>query len=94
MIVAKSIDTRCANTFIAQSSADGLAELEAALSRSPASWKLVVGHHPVISNGAAGDTRELVEQLEPLLIRHKVCLRWQRVWKELELMLVRHKLIH
>lgn len=37
-----------------------LAELEAALSESQASWKLVVGHHPVRSNGIEhGDTPEL-----------------------------------
>lgn len=37
-----------------------LAELEAALAESAAGWKLVVGHHPVRSNGVEhGDTPEL-----------------------------------
>ena len=37
-----------------------LAELETALAESSAGWKLVVGHHPVRSNGIEhGDTPEL-----------------------------------
>jgi 3',5'-cyclic AMP phosphodiesterase CpdA len=34
----------------------------------------VLGHHPVYSGGSHGDTRKLVEHLDPLLRRHKVDL--------------------
>jgi predicted MPP superfamily phosphohydrolase len=34
----------------------------------------VLGHHPVYSGGSHGDTRALVEHLDPLLRRHKVDL--------------------
>ena len=37
-------------------------------------WLLVVGHHPVFSNGSHGDTRSLVDHLDPLLRRHRVDL--------------------
>ena len=46
--------------------------LEAALARSKARWKIVVGHHPVYSGGQHGDTPELVKRLRPLLERHRV----------------------
>lgn len=47
-----------------------LAELEAALSESRASWKLVVGHHPVRSNGIEhGGTPELRRENAKPLIR-------------------------
>ncbi len=37
-------------------------------------WLFVVGHHPVFSDGAHGDTKELVADLDPLLRRHAVDL--------------------
>jgi tartrate-resistant acid phosphatase type 5 len=52
-----------------------LVELEAALAASEAGWKLVVGHHPVRSNGEEhGDTPELRRWVEPLLERYGVQL--------------------
>lgn len=37
-------------------------------------WLFVFGHHPVFSNGSHGDTRTLVDHLDPLLRRHRVDL--------------------
>ena len=49
--------------------------LDQSLSRSRAEWRVVVGHHPVFSEGAShGDTPVLVEKLKPLLERHRVHL--------------------
>jgi tartrate-resistant acid phosphatase type 5 len=33
---------------------------------------MVIGHHPIYSGGEHGDTRELVENILPLLQQHKV----------------------
>jgi tartrate-resistant acid phosphatase type 5 len=49
-----------------------LLELEAKLARSKAPWKIVVGHHPVYTNGHHGNTVELVEHLQPLLQKYNV----------------------
>ena len=47
--------------------------LESQLEQSKASWKIVVGHHPIRSNGLSGDTPEL-ERLREILKRHGVCI--------------------
>ena len=39
-----------------------------------APWLFVFGHHPLYSNGSHGDTRTLIDHLDPLLRRHKVDL--------------------
>ncbi|KAK9807884.1 hypothetical protein WJX72_012198 [[Myrmecia] bisecta] len=57
-----------------QSWAAGLRELESALAQSEAAWKVVIGHHPVRSNGMHGDTMELREHVEPLLEKYGVQL--------------------
>jgi tartrate-resistant acid phosphatase type 5 len=49
-----------------------LAWFKAALASSKAQWKIVVGHHPIYSGGEHGDTPELVENILPLLHKHKV----------------------
>eukprot|EP01025_Chloroclados_australasicus_P044368 TRINITY_DN4810_c0_g1_i5.p1 TRINITY_DN4810_c0_g1~~TRINITY_DN4810_c0_g1_i5.p1 ORF type:complete len:335 (-),score=20.22 TRINITY_DN4810_c0_g1_i5:19-1023(-) len=49
-----------------------LREIEYRLSVSDAPWKIVVGHHPVFSNGHHFNTTELVDLLEPLLRQYKV----------------------
>ncbi len=54
--------------------ADQRAWLAAALERSTARWKVVVGHHPIYSNGRHGGSGSLRERLEPLLIEHRVDL--------------------
>lgn len=46
--------------------------LDDKLARSSATWKIVVGHYPVFSNGLHGDTPELVRDLYPVLRRHDV----------------------
>ncbi|XP_010553448.1 PREDICTED: purple acid phosphatase 7-like [Tarenaya hassleriana] len=49
-----------------------LHDLELGLKRSRATWKIVVGHHPVLSAGAEGVTQELVDQVLPLLEANNV----------------------
>ncbi|KAL3628498.1 hypothetical protein CASFOL_027544 [Castilleja foliolosa] len=49
-----------------------LRDLRTNLKRSNATWKIVVGHHPIKSAGKQGDTRELVQQLLPILQANKV----------------------
>lgn len=46
--------------------------LEQALAASHATWKIVIGHHPVVSGGSHGGAPALVEKLQPLLERHGV----------------------
>ncbi len=47
--------------------------LESVLAASPARWKIVVGHHPVYSTGSMhGDTKELQDQVLPVLKKHGV----------------------
>lgn len=42
------------------------------LAASHATWKIVVGHHPVVSGGSHGGAPALAEKLQPLLERHGV----------------------
>ena len=50
-----------------------LAWLDAALARSTAAWKIVIGHHPVRTVlRQHRDTKELVTRLQPLLVKHRV----------------------
>lgn len=49
-----------------------LAWLDAQLAQSRATWKVVVGHHPIRSGGRHGGSPVLVQRLEPLLERHGV----------------------
>jgi len=46
--------------------------LDRNLEKSTATWKVVVGHYPIFSNGHHGDTNELVEDLLPILKKHNV----------------------
>ncbi len=47
--------------------------LERALAASTATWRIVVGHHPVYTTaGGKRDTPELIAQIEPLLQRYSV----------------------
>lgn len=46
--------------------------LEQKLAESTMTWKVVVGHYPVFSNGLHGNTQELVDDLYPLLQRYDV----------------------
>lgn len=52
-----------------------LAWFKAALAASTAPWKIVIGHHPIYSGGGPfghGDTRELIENILPLLKQYQV----------------------
>lgn len=54
-----------------QSPEDQLRELEARLAASTASWKIVVGHHPIRSNHRPdGKFEDMVINVEPLLVRY------------------------
>jgi tartrate-resistant acid phosphatase type 5 len=61
-----------------QDTAAQLAWFKAAIARSTADWKLVVGHHPIYSgnkHGAeSGGSPDLVAKLDPILQRHRVPL--------------------
>jgi tartrate-resistant acid phosphatase type 5 len=61
-----------------QDTAAQLAWFQAAIARSTADWKLVVGHHPIYSGNArgaeSGGSPDLVAQLDPILQRHRVPL--------------------
>lgn len=46
--------------------------LESELAASNARWKIVVGHHPVLSSGAHGGEPVLQERVQPLLQRYAV----------------------
>ncbi|KAJ7567149.1 hypothetical protein O6H91_02G133600 [Diphasiastrum complanatum] len=48
--------------------------LSKALESSVATWKIVVGHHPIYSEGSHGDTVELIERLLPILNTQKADL--------------------
>ncbi|VFQ61916.1 unnamed protein product [Cuscuta campestris] len=49
-----------------------LKDLESALAKSTATWKIVVGHHAIRSVGHHGDTNELIDHLLPLLRNYNV----------------------
>jgi tartrate-resistant acid phosphatase type 5 len=52
-----------------------LAWFKAALAASKAQWKIVIGHHPIYSGGGLfghGDTKELIENILPLLEEYQV----------------------
>jgi len=46
--------------------------LETELATSNARWKIVVGHHPILSSGAHGGDEVLLELVRPLLQRYTV----------------------
>ncbi|MBZ0204344.1 MAG: metallophosphoesterase [Ignavibacteria bacterium] len=48
--------------------------LDSVLSSSNAKWKIVAGHHPVYSGGEHGNTQELIDLVNPILINNKVNL--------------------
>ncbi|WP_072392674.1 tartrate-resistant acid phosphatase type 5 family protein [Hyphomicrobium sp. CS1GBMeth3] len=54
------------------SAATQLSWLSAALAESKATWKIVVGHHPVFSTGPHGNTPALIASLKPLFDRYHV----------------------
>jgi tartrate-resistant acid phosphatase type 5 len=62
-------------TLTPELQAEQLAWFEAELQKpKTAPFTVVMGHHPVFSNGPHGDTKTLVRDWEPLLRKHKVHL--------------------
>jgi acid phosphatase len=60
-----------------QNTAAQLAWLDAALGKSTANWKIVIGHHPIYTalqdgDGYIHDQPDLIARLNPLLVAHKV----------------------
>ncbi|XP_061989536.1 purple acid phosphatase 3-like [Rosa rugosa] len=49
-----------------------LKDLNVALRKSSAKWKIVIGHHTIRSAGHHGETQELVRHLLPILKAHNV----------------------
>jgi len=49
-----------------------LSWLKTELAKPRAPFTIVVGHHPLYSNGDHGDTKELIAQWEPLFQQHQV----------------------
>ncbi|XP_062118078.1 purple acid phosphatase 17-like [Humulus lupulus] len=49
-----------------------LMDVEKAVKGSHATWKIVVGHHAIRSVGHHGDTKELIDQLLPILKANEV----------------------
>lgn len=49
-----------------------LAWLERELAVDASAWKIVVGHHPILSSGNHGEAPALAERLKPLLERYRV----------------------
>ena len=60
------------NHLTAAEEASQLAWLKAELAKPRAPFTLVVGHHPVYSNGVHGDTKTLIRDIAPLLQQHAV----------------------
>ncbi|KAK9804896.1 hypothetical protein WJX72_010639 [[Myrmecia] bisecta] len=58
--------------LVEQSWEANLANLTAQLKASQADWKIVIGHHPVRSNGHHNNTDELIQHVEPLLKEYNV----------------------
>lgn len=54
-----------------QSWEEQLRELDSNLSKSRASWKVVVGHHPIRTNHRE-KLEDMIKHVEPLMIKHKV----------------------
>jgi acid phosphatase len=46
--------------------------IDSVLSNSTAKWKIVAGHHPVYTGGEHGNSKDLIEKLEPLLEKYNV----------------------
>jgi acid phosphatase len=67
-------------------STEQLAWLEDKLSRSIARWKIVIGHHPVRSNGDHGSIEHVSHALEPMFEAHGVALYFSGHDHDLELL--------
>jgi tartrate-resistant acid phosphatase type 5 len=69
----KDVHSAIAANVVTQDVPTQLRWLDEQLSRSTASWRLVLGHHTIYSGGSGhGDTPETTELIEPLLRKHGV----------------------
>ena len=67
----KNVDMR--DEINSQDTAAQVRWLDHALSNSTATWKIVIGHHPIFSGGTEhGDQPELIQAINPLLEKHRV----------------------
>lgn len=60
------------SSMTAAEEAGQLAWLKTELAKPRAPFTIVIGHHPLYSNGSHGDTKELIAQWEPLFQEHQV----------------------
>ena len=65
-------DGKPKNSLTEQEEQEQMTWLKAELAKPRAPWTIVIGHHPVYSNGQHGDTKALVADLAPLLQEHGV----------------------
>jgi tartrate-resistant acid phosphatase type 5 len=72
MLAEYQHDPRMGPQIRAQDVPAQLAWFKDALASSQAQWKIVIGHHPILSGGFHEDTAELVRDILPLLHEHKV----------------------
>ncbi len=49
-----------------------LTKLDSILTKSKDEWKVVLGHHPVFSNGLHGNTISMIKFVKPILEKHHV----------------------
>ena len=64
---------KMAAEIVAQNTSEQLTWLDKSLAVSRADWKIVIGHHPIYSGGTEhGSQPELIEQLNPILEKHRV----------------------
>ncbi len=68
------LDTNSVNELRNQDTKKQLLWLDSVLSNSNAKWKIVSAHHPVYSGGEHGNTAEMIELINPLLIKNNVNL--------------------
>jgi acid phosphatase len=61
------------------------------LAGSTASWKIVIGHHPLISGGDHGGSSTVRDRIEPLLVAHDVDLYLSGHDHDLQLLKTGHR---
>lgn len=70
----EELDTNSINDLRDQDKKKQLIWMDSVLANSNAKWKIVAAHHPVFSGGEHGDTPEMIDQVNPLLIKYNVNL--------------------
>ena len=66
------LEEKTRDKVITQDVPKQMAWFKSALAASKAQWKIVIGHHPIYSGGEHGDTKELIQNVLPLLHEHGV----------------------